>query len=82
MTCSYTPSGVCSRKIEFELTDGKLHNIRFTGGCNGNAQGLARLAEGMDAEEAARRLEGIKCGFKPTSCPDQLSRAIRKALEE
>lgn len=77
----YKTSGVCSQAIEFEITeDKKLHNIRFVGGCSGNTQGVASLAEGMDAEEAIRRLEGIKCGFRPTSCPDQLAKAIKQAL--
>ena len=59
-----------------------LKNVHFEGGCSGNTQGVARLAEGMPAEEAVRRLEGIRCGFKSTSCPDQLAAAIRRALEE
>ena len=78
----YTTKGTCSRKILFEVEDGKVHNVQFVGGCNGNTQGVAHLAEGMDANEVISRLEGIRCGFKPTSCPDQLAKAIRQALNE
>ena len=78
----FQPRGVCSRAIEFDLEDGILHNIRFSGGCSGNTQGLAALCEGMSAKEAAERLAGIRCGFKSTSCPDQLSIAIREAIEQ
>lgn len=75
--------GVCAQGIEFEIDDNKkVHNIKFTGGCSGNTQGVAQLAEGMDADEVISRLEGIRCGFKPTSCPDQLAKAIRQALNE
>ncbi len=80
MTYQFTPSGVCSRKITFDIEDGLIHNVSFEGGCNGNAKGLSALAEGMDASEAISRLKGITCGFKDTSCPDQLSRALEKAL--
>lgn len=77
----YKTSGVCSQAIEFEITDDKkVHNVKFIGGCSGNTQGVAKLVEGMDAEEVIRRLEGIHCGPRPTSCPDQLSKAIKKAL--
>ena len=82
MTHTYKPRGVCSRRITFDLENGTLKNVSFEGGCSGNSQGLARLAEGMDAREAISRLEGVRCGFKSTSCPDQLSKAIRQALEE
>lgn len=77
----YTPSGVCSRKINFDIKDGKVSSVSFEGGCNGNAKGLAALIEGMDAQEAITRLRGIHCGMKDTSCPDQLSKALEKALE-
>ncbi len=80
MTYTYKTSGTCSSRIDFTLEDGRLRNVVFTGGCNGNLQGIGRLVEGMPAEEAASRLSGIRCGFKPTSCPDQLARAIREAL--
>ena len=77
----YRTSGVCSQAIEFEITDyKKVHNVKFIGGCSCNTQGVAKLVEGMDAEEVIRRLEGIHCGPRPTSCPDQLSKAIKEAL--
>ena len=76
----YAPSGVCSRGIDFELEDGIVKNVRFTGGCSGNTPGVAALVEGMSAEEAVRRLKGIKCGYKPTSCPDQLAKALEASL--
>lgn len=76
----YTPSGVCSKSIDFELENGIVKNVRFTGGCSGNTQGVAALIQGMPAEEAIRRLKGLKCGFKPTSCPDQLAKALEAAL--
>ena len=82
----YKTKGVCAQGIEFEIDDNKkVHNIKhvnFIGGCSGNTQGVAQLAEGMDANEVISRLEGIRCGFKPTSCPDQLAKAIRQALNE
>ena len=80
MRYDYTPSGVCSVKISFDLSDGIVSNIVFTRGCNGNTQGVSRLAEGMRAEELISRLEGIQCGTKGTSCPDQLAKAVKKAL--
>lgn len=77
----YKTKGVCSQAIEFEITeDKKVKNVKFIGGCSGNTQGVASLVDGMDAEEVIKRLEGIKCGFRPTSCPDQLATAIKKAL--
>ena len=75
---TYKTSGVCSQKIDFDIVDGKVHNVRFTGGCNGNLQGIGRLIEGMDVHEAISRLEGVRCGMKPTSCPDQLARALKE----
>ena len=72
--------GVCSSAIEFDVKDNKITNVHFIGGCSGNTQGVARLVEGMEAEEAIRRLEGIRCGVRPTSCPDQLSKALKEAL--
>ena len=73
----YRTSGVCAMAIEFDLDENKkLHNVKFIGGCSGNTQGIASLVEGMDAEEVIRRLEGIQCGRKPTSCPDQLALAL------
>ena len=77
---SYTPKGVCSSKIEFSMEDGILHDIRFTGGCSGNLKAIGKLLEGTDARHAADTLRGNTCGFKATSCADQLARAIDKAL--
>ena len=82
MAYQYRPRGVCSPGITFELEDGRVKNVRFVGGCSGNTQGVSRLVEGMPAEEAVRRLSGIRCGMKATSCPDQLARAIREAMAE
>ncbi len=82
MAYQYRTQGVCSRNITFDIADGKVTNVHFDGGCNGNTQGIARLVEGMPVEEAIRRLSGITCGLKSTSCPDQLSKALAKALEE
>ena len=76
----YTTSGVCSREIEFEVRDGKLHGVRYLGGCNGNLQGVGALVEGMEIHEAISRLKGIKCGMKGTSCPDQLATALEQYL--
>lgn len=76
----YTPKGVCAHDIELEIKDGKISFVKFTGGCSGNTQGVAKLVEGMDPHEAIRRMKGIKCGSKPTSCPDQLSLALEAAL--
>lgn len=77
---SYTTKGVCASKIDFDIVDNKVTNVRFLGGCNGNLQGLASLIEGMDVNEAIKRLKGINCKEKPTSCPDQLSKALEEAL--
>ena len=74
----YTPRGVCSRGIDFEIEDGIIKEVVFTGGCNGNTQGVSALIKGMEVNEAIRRLKGINCNGRGTSCPDQLS----KALEE
>ena len=79
MTIDYTPRGVCSRHIRIELEEGVIRQVEVTGGCSGNLQGLSRLLRGMDAQEAVRRLEGIRCGMKPTSCPDQIARALKSA---
>lgn len=78
-TMTYKTSGVCSQSIDYEIVEGKLHNVSFTGGCNGNLQGIGKLVEGMTPAEVISRLEGIKCGFKNTSCPDQLARALKQA---
>ena len=80
MKYEYKTTGTCSQRIFFEIEDGKLSHVEFLGGCNGNLQGIGRLVEGMDAEEVIKRLEGVHCGMKPTSCPDQLACAIKEAL--
>lgn len=79
MKYTYTPTGVCSAKIEFEIVDGKVDNVKFMGGCNGNTQGIAKLCQGRTKEEIIDCLSGIKCGFKNTSCPDQLAQALKNA---
>ena len=76
----YTPRGVCSRSIEFSIEDGKLHNVSFMGGCNGNLKAISKLVEGEPAAQIAETLRGNTCGPRPTSCGDQLSQAIDKAL--
>ena len=78
MEYEYKTRGVCSRKITFSVEDGKVCKVAFDGGCNGNGKGVAALVEGMDVDEAIRRMEGIKCGLKNTSCPDQLAQALRQ----
>ena len=80
MTYSYAPKGVCSSSIDLELDGDIIKSVQFTGGCHGNLQGISRLVQGMKAQDAIARLEGIRCGWKPTSCPDQLSHALREAL--
>ena len=82
MHFEYPTAGVCSVKIQFDVDDGVVHDIQYTGGCNGNTQGLARLAEGMKIDDVISRLRGLRCGMKPTSCPDQLARALTLAKEE
>jgi uncharacterized protein (TIGR03905 family) len=79
---SYKPAGVCSSLIEFELDDGIVRNLRFTRGCDGNAKGIGRLAEGVPAATLIEKLSGVDCGGKGTSCPDQLSKALRAALSK
>ena len=83
MTYTYRTKGTCSRQITVDLDENNvIQKVQFLGGCNGNTQGVASLVQGMKAEDAITRLKGIRCGSKPTSCPDQLSRALEKALEE
>lgn len=72
----YKPSGVCSSSIDIQVQDGIIESVAFTGGCSGNLQGISCLVKGMKVEEAIQKLKGIKCGFKATSCPDQLARAL------
>ena len=80
MTYTYRPSGVCSRQIELDVEGDTIRAVRFTGGCSGNTQGVAALVQGQKIDEVIARLEGIRCGDKPTSCPDQLSKALQEAL--
>ena len=81
MKYSYTPRGVCSRQIDLDVEDGIVRSVRFIGGCNGNTQGLSRLAEGRSVDEVISLLKGIRCGMKPTSCPDQLAKALELQKE-
>lgn len=81
MQFKHKNQGTCSAQVSFELDGNIIHNVRFLGGCAGNTQGVARLVEGMTVEEAESRLRGIRCGFKPTSCPDQLAIALREAYD-
>ena len=75
---TYKTQGVCSKQIKFDVEDGKIKKVIFVGGCPGNTQGIAKLVEGMDVEEVISKLEGIRCGFKKTSCPDQLAQALKE----
>ena len=77
---TYKTRGVCSREIHVELDGDTVTHVDFTGGCDGNLRAISKLVTGMKAEDAIKRLEGIQCGFKPTSCPDQLSKALKEAL--
>ena len=81
-TISYQPKGVCSRHMEIDVEDGVIQAVRVIGGCNGNLQGISSLLVGMTTDEAIRRMEGIRCGVKPTSCPDQLAKALKTAVKE
>ena len=78
----YIPKGVCSQAIDIELEGNIVKHVQFTGGCHGNLQGIARLVEGMQAEDAIAKIRGIRCGFKSTSCPDQLANALEAALNQ
>ena len=78
MEVTYVPQGVCSQLMHIEAEDGIIKNVEVVGGCNGNLQGISRLVVGMTVEEAISRMEGIHCGFKPTSCPDQLAKALKQ----
>lgn len=81
MKYTFSPQGVCSKKMEFELDGDVIKNVHFTGGCNGNLKALASLTEGMHADEAIERLSGITCGLKKTSCPDQFAAALTEAMK-
>lgn len=76
MTTIFKTKGVCAKTIELTVEDGIIKNVTFNGGCPGNLEGISKLVEGMPAKEAIKRLSGIRCGMKPTSCPDQLARAL------
>lgn len=78
MQYEHQNKGTCSRSVLFDIEDGKVMNVQYIGGCNGNLKGIGALVEGMEVDEAIRRLEGIQCGMKPTSCPDQLAQALKE----
>lgn len=77
----YTPKGVCSNSIDIEIENGVIASVKFSGGCNGNLQGISSLVRGMKPEDAIARLKGIRCGMKPTSCPDQLATALESMIQ-
>ena len=81
MQFEYQTSGTCSRSILFDVEDGKVKNVQFIGGCNGNLQGISRLVDGMNIDDIIAKVEGVHCGMKSTSCPDQLAQALKKAKE-
>lgn len=78
----YIPKGVCSQAIDVELDGEVIKHVQFSGGCHGNLQGIARLVEGMNVHDAISKVRGIRCGFKSTSCPDQLANALETALKQ
>ena len=80
MTITYRPKGVCSRLMRVEVEDGIIRQVEVQGGCSGNLQGISRLLVGMPVQQGIERMEGVRCGGKPTSCPDQLAKALRQAL--
>lgn len=80
MQYEFKTKGTCSQRIYFDIEDDKVKNVQFLGGCNGNLKGISSLVEGMDVKEVISRLEGTTCGMKATSCPDQLARALKEAL--
>ena len=82
MQYEYKTKGTCSQRILFKIEDDKVSNVQFIGGCNGNLQGIGRLVEGMNVQDVIDRIEGIHCGMKPTSCPDQLARALKEAINK
>ena len=79
MHYEHTNKGTCSRSILFDIEDGKVKNVQYIGGCNGNLKGIGALVEGMDIDEVIARVEGVTCGMKKTSCPDQLAQALKEA---
>ena len=82
MTYEYTPRGVCSQKMILDIENNTVKSLKVIGGCNGNLQGISKLVEGLSVDEVIKRLEGIRCGMKPTSCPDQLANALKLIKEE
>ena len=80
MQFEYKTKGTCSQRILFEIEDGKVKNVEYIGGCHGNLQGISKLVEGMEVTEVIERIQGIRCGMKPTSCPDQLAAALKEAI--
>ncbi len=82
MKFTYRPKGVCSQQMDIDVEDGKLVSLKVLGGCSGNLQGISKLVEGMEIDEVISRLDGIHCGFKKTSCPDQLAQALRQYKAE
>ena len=82
MKYTYIPQGVCSTKVDFEIEDGVVKNVSFLGGCNGNLKAISALVEGMPVDEVTKKLSGISCGKKSTSCTDQLATALKKAVEK
>ncbi len=80
MQYEYKTKGTCSQRIFFDIENGKVQNVQFVGGCNGNLKGISALVEGMSVEEVISRVEGIRCGMKATSCPDQLAQALKASL--
>lgn len=82
MQYEYKTKGTCSQRILFDIEEGKVLNVQFIGGCNGNLQGISKLVNGMSAQEVIEKIEGIHCGMKPTSCPDQLAKALKEAISE
>ena len=77
MKITYRPKGVCSKLMDIEIEDGKIESVKVTGGCSGNLQGISSLLKGMDVDDAISRMEGIRCGVKATSCPDQIAQALK-----
>ena len=78
MKITFRPKGVCSQLMDIEAEDGKIESVKITGGCSGNLQGISSLLKGMDVDEAISRMEGIRCGIKATSCPDQIAQALKQ----
>ena len=78
MKITYRPKGVCSQLMDIDVEDGKIESVKVTGGCSGNLQGISSLLKGMDVDEAISRMEGVRCGYKSTSCPDQLAQALKE----